>query len=119
MPARTARRWSVTAEAVVADEETPSLEIPAEPGGLRRTIRHEVLGGADWQETFGDSLGLGDVLWSCWSPVLEAGGMTRASFDSIVRAYRRELWFWVLGDRRWEQAIDGLAGRLLRRLPSP
>ena len=112
----------MTAEALVAEspgDALPRLEIPVEPVELRHTIRHEVLGGADWQGQFGDGLGVGEVLWAHWSSVLEPGGMSRAGFDGEVRAYRRELWFWVLGDRKWEQAIGGLAGRLLRRLPPP
>lgn len=95
----------------------PALEIPAEPAELRLSIRHDVLDGADWQGRFGDGLGVGEVLWARWAGALESAGMTRPVFEATVRAYRRELWFWVLGDRTWEQAVSGLAGRLLRRLP--
>jgi hypothetical protein len=93
-----------------------SLEIPAEPVELGDTIRHSVLGGADWQEQWGTSLGVGDVLWHEWAPPLEAAGMDHAAFDQVVLGYRRELWFWLLGERSWEAAVTGLAGRLSRRL---
>jgi hypothetical protein len=108
----------VTAEAHAPREPAPALEVPAEPAELRATIAREVLGGADWEERFGAGLGVGDALWTSWGRVLEASGMDRASFEAVVRAYRRELWFWVLGERLWEQAASGLAGRLVRRLPT-
>jgi hypothetical protein len=28
------------------------------------------------------------------------------------------LWLWLLGDRRWEQYASGLAGRVIRRMPT-
>ena len=103
--------------------ETPpsdeaGLELPDEPVALRETMRHAVLGGADWEESFGAELGVGDALWRAWGAQLEAGGMDRAAFAAVVNGYRRELWFWLLGDRIWSQVATGLAGRLLRRLPA-
>jgi hypothetical protein len=92
-----------------------ALEVPPEPVELRDSIRRAVLDGADWQERFGAGLGVGELLWERWGPVLARAGTERGAFEAAVRAYRRELWFWVLGERRWEQAVEGLAGRLLRR----
>jgi hypothetical protein len=106
---------------VTSAVDTPpgvSLSVPAEPVELRATVRDAVLGGADWAATFGDDLGVGDYLWEQWGPVLGAAGLERASFTAVVSSYRRELWFWLLGDRIWAQTASGLAGRLLRRLPS-
>ncbi len=117
----TVPRSSVTADAPAASADTarsPLLEVPAEPVELRARIAGEVLGGADWEERFGPGLGVGEALWPQWAPALEAHGLERADFDAVVRAYRRELWFWALGERTWEQAASGLAGRLLRRLPA-
>lgn len=94
------------------------LEVPAEPGELRAAIASEVLGGADWEERFGSGLGVAEVLWPAWSPALEPAGMDRRRFEALVRGYRRELWLWVLGERLWQQAASGLAGRALRRLPA-
>jgi hypothetical protein len=88
-----------------------------EPLELRVRIGQEVLGGADWLISADDDLGLGGWLWEHWGPVLDALGESRAEFDAVVVGYRRELWFWVMGERTWDQAIGGLAGRLLRRLP--
>jgi hypothetical protein len=51
--------------------------------------------------------------------VLEPAGCTREAFVDVVVANRRELWLWLLGDRRWEQYVTGLAGRVIRRLPAP
>lgn len=93
------------------------LSVPAEPVELREQLRAELLEGAMWEDRFGPELGVGDVLWSAWSGVLGGGGLTRERFGGVVRGYRRELWFWVLGDRMWDQVVSGLAGRLCRRLP--
>ena len=93
------------------------LAIPPEPRSLRGELGEELLGGADWEGRFGSDLGVGGVLWDAWGPQLEALGMGPDAFAAVVRGYRRELWFWVLGDRSWQQAADGLAGRVVRRLP--
>lgn len=102
---------------VVEPAPGPSLALPDEPAELRVQLRDTVLGGADWTESFGEDLGVGDFLWEQWGPVLEPAGMDRAAFASVVAGYRRELWYWLLGDRIWPQVATGLAGRLLRRLP--
>lgn len=121
MQAPTGRRWSVTAEPLshAADPATSDagvdLELPPEPSALRQEIRRDVLDGQDWQQRFGDGLGVGELLWEGWGQPLEAAGVDRSTFESVVRAYRRELWFWVLGERTWAQAAAGLAGRLRRR----
>jgi hypothetical protein len=109
----------VTAESPVAEgpETGPSLEIPAEPVELRAGLRRSVLDGGEGQHGWGNGLAVGDGLWTHWGPALEAAGMDRRSFDEVVVGYRRELWFWLLGERTWESAVSGLAGRLRRRLP--
>ena len=92
--------------------------MPDEPHELRAEIASEVLGGADWEERFGPGLGVGEALWAAWGAELEAAGMGQGQFGAVVRAYRRELWFWALGERTWHQTASGLAGRALRRLPA-
>ena len=99
-------------------EPGPLLSEPEEPTALRETLRDAVLGGADWSAQFGEELGVGDALWSAWGSMLTSSGMDRATFGAVVAGYRRELWFWLLGDRRWSQVAAGLAGRLERRLPT-
>ena len=106
---------------VVAPTDAPSglhLELPPEPAARRAELRDALLGGASWTEQFGEDLGIGDELWSAWGQTLEAAGMERATFDAVVAGYRREVWFWLLGDRVWEQVASGLGGRLARRLPT-
>lgn len=93
-----------------------TLPVPAEPGAERLQLRDSLLGGAEWEE-LGDELGLGDVLWASWGGALQEAGMERDGFAAVLSGYRREIWFWLIGDRRWEQVATGLAGRLLRRLP--
>ncbi len=101
----------------VASPTPLALRLPAEPEGVRRLLRAALLDGAEWEEQFGPELGLGEVLWPAWEEALSSGGLDREQFGSVLRGYRREVWFWVLGDRIWAQMVTGLAGRLARRLP--
>jgi hypothetical protein len=57
-----------------------------------------------------------ELLWSQWGAGLRRAGAERALLASVVRGYRLELWLWVVGERRWEQVLDGLAGRVARRV---
>ncbi len=100
------------------DDAAPLLEFPPEPEDLRVGLRDALLAGGDWREGFSDDICIGVWLWSRWQPVLEPGGCSREDFVEIVVANRRELWLWLLGDRRWEQYVTGLAGRVIRRLPA-
>ncbi len=101
-----------------ASSPPPDLTVPAEPVELRHLLRSALLAGEGWEARFGPELGVGEALWPVWGEALSAAGMTREQFTATVRGYRRELWFWVLGDRIWAQAASGLAGRLRRRVPS-
>jgi hypothetical protein len=94
------------------------LEFPPEPEDLRTGLRDALLAGDDWREGFSDDICIGVWLWSHWQPALEPAGCTREDFIDIVVAGRRELWLWLLGDRRWDQYVSGLAGRVIRRLPT-
>ena len=95
----------------------PTLAPLEEPVQLRQSLRAALLDGADWEQRFGPELGLGDALWAQWGPALEQAGMARAQLAEIVAGYRREFWFWLLGDRTWPQVSEGFTGRVLRRLP--
>jgi hypothetical protein len=101
----------------VASSPRLVLPVPAEPADLRALLRAALLDGVGWQERFGAELGVGDVLWSAWGDALSGSGLPREQFDVVLRGYRREVWFWVLGDRIWPQMASGLGGRLVRRLP--
>jgi hypothetical protein len=92
------------------------LPLPPEPAALRDQTRALVnrapalgdalLEGGEWIAGF---------LWDRWGPVLERAGMQRAELARIAADYRRELWFWVVGERTWEHSAGGLRGRVLRR----
>ncbi len=110
-----------SAGAAPTDDAPPppaELPVPPEPVELRQQLQTALLAGEGWEARFGPELGVGAVLWTAWGQTLSASGMTREQFAATVRGYRRELWFWVLGDRVWPQAASGLAGRLRRRAPS-
>jgi len=117
------RKVASVGEVTPVDEETtepsvPHLEIPAEPVELRDGLREALLNGGDWRAGFSDDICVGVWLWSIWQPTLEPSGCSREDFVDIVIANRRELWLWLLGDRRWEQYASGLAGRVIRRMPT-
>lgn len=93
------------------------LPVPEEPLALKtvmRTLLEQapveglplVLSGA-W---------LADPLWERWGDALQKRGIDRARFGEIVAGYANELRLWVVGERPWDQAASGLAGRVARRL---
>ena len=94
------------------------LDLPDEPVDMRDRLRDAVLDGATADDTFGDDACVGLWLWLHWRPTLEPLGMDREGFIDVITGYRRELWLWLVGDRRWEQFLDGLGGRVARRLPA-
>lgn len=57
-----------------------------------------------------------DVVWAAWGAHLTDAG--QAWLAEVTASYRRELWLWLAGERPWEQALAGLAGRVYRRVPS-
>lgn len=94
------------------------LEMPTEPVELREWLRETLLAGRDWRDDMSDRASLGALLWERWRSALEPEGLERETFLDIAEGYGREIWLWIIGDRLWEQCIEGLAGRVSRRLPS-
>jgi hypothetical protein len=94
----------------------PVLEFPDEPTELQDTLRRALLDGGSWPEGADDELA--NWLWELWRPALEPEGLDRSQFDRAVVANRGEQWLWIIGDRRWNQFVEGQAGRILRRLPA-
>lgn len=94
-----------------------ALPVPEEPTALRRRVRtllesspteaEELLRSANW---------IADPLWDAWRQPLECRGMARECFRHLVAAYRNELRLWVIGERPWDHCIDGLIGRVSRRV---
>lgn len=58
---------------------------------------------------------LSTALWSSWRPVLSAAGMTAPAFRNAIAGAALEIWLWVVGERTFDQLLDGLIGRTLRR----
>ena len=96
----------------------PVLAVPDEPAELQAGLRAALLDGADWREDLPEDLRIDTWLWDRWGPELGPAGCDREAFEAVVVSSRRELWLWLLGDRRWEQVVSGLAGRVRRRLPA-
>ena len=105
----------------LVEQPSPSvhLEVLDEPVEMRDGLRQALLEGADWREGFGTDICIGVFLWERWRPALEPAGMDREAFVDVVVGYGRELWLWLMGERRWEQFLEGLGGRIRRRLPAP
>jgi len=93
------------------------LELPTEPEELKSSLREAALGASTPESSTFESC-FGAWMWERWRSALEPAGMSREAFVAIVAGYRREVWMWLLGDRRWVPLISGLAGRASRRLPS-
>ena len=56
--------------------------------------------------------------WRAWGPALRGLGMRRSAFAAVVTEDGRETWLWVMGDRQWDDLVEALAGRALRRVPA-
>jgi len=50
-----------------------------------------------------------------WEDQLDGLGVPASLVTQAFESCRREIWFWVDGDRRWEQLAAHLAQRVLRR----
>ena len=106
-------------EETLGDDLGPVLGFPPEPEDLRDGLRDALLAGGDWRDGSADDLDIAGWLWTRWQAALEPAGCTRDDFVAVVVSTHREQWLWLLGDRRWEQYVSGLAGRVVRRLPAP
>lgn len=93
------------------------LELPPEPAELRATLREKALEASRPESSAFENC-FAAWTWERWRSTLEPAGMGREEFIDLVVGYRREVWFWLLGDRGWEQLVSGLAGRVSRRLPA-
>ncbi len=96
--------------------ECPRLHVPSEPD--RDRFHRRVLEGATLDQVIVTEDGITSWLWERWR-VLDRCGMDHTQFLSVVRAYRRELWLWLMGERSWAQCCSGLIGRVGRRLARP
>jgi hypothetical protein len=59
------------------------------------------------------------LLWRSWRDRLQPVGLDAAGFRAITVAHAREEWLWVIGDRPWDHMVDGLVGRIERRIAKP
>jgi hypothetical protein len=85
----------------------------AEPVGLRARVAKE-------PDTVRAEIASGKLilapLWKAWGPELTAHGLDRRALSVILRGSGYELWLWAVGERTWAQCIEGLAGRVSRRV---
>lgn len=100
---------------MIEPAEGVRLELPSEPAELRATLREKALAaqppeGSHYETCFAA------WTWERWRSALEPAGFSREQFIEVVAGYRREVWYWLLGDRGWALLLSGLAGRVARRL---
>lgn len=91
----------------------PELAVVAEPVALREQWWDAERRGVVRPELV---TAVAEHLWVQWATPLAAVDATW--LVDVARGYRRELWLWLVGERTWEQALDGLIGRVIRRLPT-
>ena len=94
-----------------------ALPVPEEPVELKTEMRRlletrpeeglRLLAHGAW---------IAEALWAGWSATLASRDMDRERFRRITGEYRNELRLWIMGERTWEHCIEGLAGRVTRRL---
>ncbi|HVB04998.1 MAG TPA: hypothetical protein VNF07_01965 [Acidimicrobiales bacterium] len=97
---------------------TPDLSISPAPAALSAELQQLLAEGhVDAVERFARRLA--ERQWRQWRAELAPLGLTAAAFRAIVLAYRQEVWLWGRGDRSWEQMMEGLRGRVLRRAGTP
>ena len=88
--------------------------VPPEPAGLRASLQALALDhpaaavGAAADRVAGAlaEAAAGEVVCLCIGP---------AALRSAARSYKREIWLWVMGERRWEQTAESIVGRAARR----
>jgi hypothetical protein len=94
------------------------LEVPPEPTEMRDWMRSTILSGGDPRKDFTNDVCFGVWIWERWRAALEPAGFDREAFVDVIESYGREIWLWIIGERLWAQCIEGLAGRVARRLPA-
>ncbi len=101
------------------NEPRKELPLPPEPAELRTETRALIEDSPEEGiRLVNEGYFLVDLLWEEWGVELEEAGMGYERFLQITRGYAGEIRLWVMGERPWEHCVSGLAGRVLRRLPS-
>jgi hypothetical protein len=95
------------------------LHIPDEPVTLLRQARDRIercpnvelprIENGDW---------IVEGLWDEWQGPLQEQGIERDQFRGIVLSYQNEVRLWIMGERPWSHCVEGLIGRVERRIPS-
>ena len=95
----------------------PLLRVGPEPLALRLQLRL-LIGESSAGAAEEVALALTARQWRRWRSELVPLGASAASFRKLGLGYRREIWLWAIGDRPWEQMMEGLVGRCLREFAS-
>ena len=92
------------------------LVLPVEPLRLKCRLRR-LLGEEPERARTQIPRSLARSLARSWRDPLASRGCRPADLSALLLAYGREEWLWVIGDRTWQQTVEGLRGRIVRRFP--
>ena len=94
-----------------------TLPIPEEPVDLKVEMRQQLeTRPEEGLQLLAHGAWIADALWAVWGAKLTPSDMDQERFRRIASEYRNELRLWIMGERTWEHCIEGLAGRVTRRL---
>ena len=91
-----------------------SIPLPPEPDAVRAALRLAVAEAPASADRL-VSAALCEALATAWDEDVADATLLRR----VVEGCRYEAFLWVMGDRRWSQLADTLAGRLQRRRHHP
>jgi hypothetical protein len=99
---------------VVPPSDPNALRRLDEPAGVLSELRAIVATEPAAARSLAPRL-LSDYAIDVWADQLEVLGVPGAVVTSAFATFRREIWLWLEGDRRWDQLSGHLSARVLRR----
>jgi hypothetical protein len=91
-----------------------ALKILEEPVGLLTELRAVALREPAAARSAAP-IELAEYALAVWADQLEGLGVSPAVVTHVFASFRREIWLWLEGDRRWDQLAGHLAARVARR----
>lgn len=94
-----------------------TLHVPEEPLALLAEAQEFLhRAPADGLDRIDDGEWITDTLWPVWREPLRQAGIEREQFRQFVIGYRNEVRLWIMGERPWTHCVEGLIGRVERRM---
>ncbi len=112
---------TTTCSTWVAPEVPVSGAVPPEPTELRDGLRALALDSPPATTTAAQLEAASQVaalLAAAVPTELEARGIEPETLGVAAASLRREIWLWVVGERRWAPTVESVIGRAARRSPA-